>query len=434
MDALAIPGNGTSSVAVPAGLMTEPTVDLDDPMGSAPVTAYFQFVQQNIQQVYNGNEDAIIAEAERRHKEIMGQWLEMVKTKFRQAIDEVASKHHEELSSVRQQAQSSYNQVQGELSAAKARILKLESERSIEAEARKAELDSLRIQLMHDCQQTVTAITSGAEQGVATLRAEFNERETQLRRELRDAENENYSLQQMLDDLKAKMHAGPELEYHPTSVMNTPVSTPGHDDTKRKNPLETIAAEATARLSGLFAPKAPTATIIGDAPPGAAAPIKPVLPVYGGTAADGGKTPTNMFHSPAPSIREPHKPASSGAITSEQVIELVKSLTQRESDEKPKVKEADHIKLNDMPTPETYRQWKHHVRDEIKSCSDKPDAAWDWLMEVYNTVDERKVLEERLSNPGKFTTLDTKLAAALTRSAKGDLANRIINYKEEKAS
>ena len=72
--------------------------------------------------------------------------------------------------------------------------------------------------------------------------------------------------------------------------------------------------------------------------------------------------------------------------------------------------------------------------DEIKSCSDKPDAAWDWLiMEVYNTVDERDVLEERLSDPGKFTTLDTKLAAALTRSAKGDLANRIINCKEEKA-
>ena len=115
------------------------------------------------------------------------------------------------------------------------------------------------------------------------------------------------------------------------------------------------------------------------------------------------------------------------------MIELVKSLTQRDSDEKPKVKEADHIKLNDMHTPETYRQWKHHVRDEIKSHSDKPDAAWDWLMEVYNTVDERSVLEDRLSSPGKFTTLDTKLAAALTRSAKGDLANRIINYKEEKA-
>ena len=39
MDALALPGNATSSVAVPAGLVTEPNVDLDDPMGSAPVTA-----------------------------------------------------------------------------------------------------------------------------------------------------------------------------------------------------------------------------------------------------------------------------------------------------------------------------------------------------------------------------------------------------------
>ena len=38
-----------------------------------------------------------------------------------------------------------------------------------------------------------------------------------------------------------------------------------------------------------------------------------------------------------------------------------------------------------------------------------------------------------MSNPGKFTTLDTKLAAARTRSAKGDLANRVINYKGEKA-
>ena len=50
MDALALPGNATSPVAVPASLGTAPTIDLDDPTGSAPVTAYFQFVQQNAQQ------------------------------------------------------------------------------------------------------------------------------------------------------------------------------------------------------------------------------------------------------------------------------------------------------------------------------------------------------------------------------------------------
>ena len=42
-------------------------------------------------------------------------------------------------------------------------------------------------------------------------------------------------------------------------------------------------------------------------------------------------------------------------------------------------------------------------------------------------------LEDALKSPGPFVTLDTKLTSALTKSAKGDLANRILNFKEEKA-
>ena len=67
------------------------------------------------------------------------------------------------------------------------------------------EMGSLRTQLMHGCQQTASAITSNAEQGVAKLRAEFGERESKLR-DLRDAENENYSLQQIIDDLREHSH------------------------------------------------------------------------------------------------------------------------------------------------------------------------------------------------------------------------------------
>ena len=226
----------------------------------------------------------------------------------------------------------------------------------------KAEMDSLRTQLMHHCQQTVSAITSNAEQGVAKLRAEFDERELKLQRDLREAENENYSLQQIIGDPRAENKDATDPGYCPTSIIASPTLTPRPGEQEKKGTFETIAAEASARLSGLFGPSVQEATVTGDAPAEATAPIKPVLPVYGGTIPDSGKTQTHMFHSPAPSAREPHKPASSGAITSEQVIELVKSLTQRESDEKPKVKEADHIKLNDMPTPETYPQWKHHVR------------------------------------------------------------------------
>ena len=127
--------------------------------------------------------------------------------KFHQAILEVGGKHHEELSSVKQQAQSSYNQLQAELSAARARMFKLENDKALEVEAKKLKW----MPCANNSRMTVNAVTTSAEKGVAKLRAEFDERENKLQRELRDAENENYSLQQIIDDLRAenKEHTGP---------------------------------------------------------------------------------------------------------------------------------------------------------------------------------------------------------------------------------
>ena len=65
-----------------------------------------------------------------------------------------------------------------------------------------------------------------------------------------------------------------------------------------------------------------------------------------------------------------------------------------------------------MPAPETYRQWRNHVRDEVKSCSDKPDEAGSWLNEVFDTKTRRVELEKRFQEPGKFITLDTKIYLA----------------------
>ena len=84
-----------------------------------------------------------------------------------------------------------------------------------------------------------------------------------------------------------------------------------------------------------------------------------------------------------------------------------------------------------MPAPESYRNWKNHVRDEVKSCPDRPDEAWAWLNEVYDQSCTREQLEQKLQDPGKFLTLDTKLSAAFARPAGGDLATRILNYKEQ---
>ena len=205
-------------------------------------------------------------------------------------------------------------------------------------------------------------------------------------------------------------------------------------------PKETIAEQAARRLKAK-ANEGKSAAVTG-------VPTLPLttanLPKVPSTVSIAATTPirtpskTNVFPSPAPSViadapEKPGKEASGdAAITGQHLLEIVKSLTKRDDpDGKPKIKEAETIKLHDMPTPETYRSWKNHVRDEVKACSDKPDEAWEWLNEVFDKKLDRKALEAKLQDPGKFITLDTKLSSALTRSAKGDLGTRILNYKDE---
>ena len=98
-------------------------------------------------------------------------------------------------------------------------------------------------------------------------------------------------------------------------------------------------------------------------------------------------------------------------------------------EEKPKAKEAETVKLPDFPNPETYRSWKTATRESIRAASDKPDEAFKWILEVY----DKGASHEALRDPQKFLTLDTKLLAALTKVAKGELARQILNFKEVEA-
>ena len=180
-----------------------------------------------------------------------------------------------------------------------------------------------------------------------------------------------------------------------------------------------LAQEAKAQLDELLKGVAP--------PDPAVRNDQPHLP----TLSSGFMTPTEPIKTP------PHdSPKSVGkqqqVMGASDLIGLVKALTQRDEKDKPKTKEAGVIKLNNIiPAPESYRNWKNHLRDEVKSCSDRPDEAWAWLNEVYDQSYTREQLEKKLQDPGKLLTLDTKLSAALTRSAGGDLATRILNSKEQ---
>ena len=111
-----------------------------------------------------------------------------------------------------------------------------------------------------------------------------------------------------------------------------------------------------------------------------------------------------------------------------EAAKLLKGETGAE-EEKPNVKEAESIKLPDFPNPENYRSWKIATREAVRAASDRPDEAFDWIL----AVDDRHAGHSSLRDPGKFVTLDTKLPAALTKVAKGELARQLLNFKETEA-
>ena len=69
-----------------------------------------------------------------------------------------------------------------------------------------------------------------------------------------------------------------------------------------------------------------------------------------------------------------------------EVLEVAKLLKGETGagEEKPKVKEAESIKLPDFPNPETYRSWKIATREAVRAASDRPDEAFDWILAVYD--------------------------------------------------
>ena len=278
---------------------------------------------------------------------------------------------------------------------------------------------------------------------------EFKSEEHSVIQEMRDecdrqemkAAELNFQLQERVDELMEKLnkysaleirieeldqgpgHVGLEMFATTTSASAKAGATP-----KPNTAMTDLAADAKEKLHNLFS----------TTPAGSAAPPKlPTLPVRAPPNDNANQEPSVRRRRPTIAASEPEKLKGAdiaGGLSGQQLLDLITRLTSKDSDgEKPQTKEAETIKLNDMPAPEAYRHWRKHVRDEVKSCSDKPDEAWIWLNEVFDNKTPREKLEEKLQDPGKFITLDTKLSAALTRSAKGDLATKIHNFKDEKS-
>ena len=85
-------------------------------------------------------------------------------------------------------------------------------------------------------------------------------------------------------------------------------------------------------------------------------------------------------------------------------------------DDKPKVKEADTIKIPAFPLAETYRNWRIKTREAVVAASTDPDSAFKWISDSWK---EEQTLEA-LRKVAPFATLDAKLLSALTNIITGD--------------
>jgi hypothetical protein len=95
-----------------------------------------------------------------------------------------------------------------------------------------------------------------------------------------------------------------------------------------------------------------------------------------------------------------------------------------------KSKEADTIRLPQLPTAAQFKSWKNIVRSRVSSASKIPKEAFEWI----RMVEDDNVTYEMLNEtPAKFETLDAKLCAALSEVCKGEIGRKITLKTEEEA-
>ena len=93
LDAVTVPGHSSSGDA-DAGVTAVP---MDDEATNQPVAAYFQFIQNNVQQIQAGNVAGVMREAEQRRREIMTATSEHVREQYNTEFRRLQSAMNEQL-------------------------------------------------------------------------------------------------------------------------------------------------------------------------------------------------------------------------------------------------------------------------------------------------------------------------------------------------
>ena len=65
------------------------------------------------------------------------------------------------------------------------------------------------------------------------------------------------------------------------------------------------------------------------------------------------------------------------------MIKFLGGFVDQKSDDKPKVKEADTIKIPAFPLAETYRNWRIKTREAVAAAPTDPNSAFKWVSESW---------------------------------------------------
>ena len=202
-----IPYTGDATPVAGGNLVPEDVV-----MGSEGVTAYFQFIQNNVHQIASGNEEAVRFEAEQRHREIMQSTMQALGSQCMSAIDQAREVCNKQILAM----QGRINLLEGQLAESQAKVASADSLHQKRMSEQKAEAEKLHIQKMNekmkelesmfekmveDASNKARALLEEERRQHQIMETEWAEQKERLEQEMRKASETNALLQDQLDGM-----------------------------------------------------------------------------------------------------------------------------------------------------------------------------------------------------------------------------------------
>ena len=384
---------------------------------------YVQLFAAVDRQGINQAEQGVMREAERRHEIAVNELCSDANAKLAQAEAVANARHNQAIANIEHKAQKRSSLLRTELDQYKEAIGR-SREAAKNADYKLAHLrTTLNEEFTQNRNSTINFLQEEFRKGQHFLKSEMN---SKMQLVESDLQSQNDELQ---DELSAAERA---LRLHRKA-----------SEANERPPEGGAAASNKGGIAlGEASPKAPQGPTLPDPfmiPesmrgmfPHLSASVPTVEQAVAATPPLGSGFLTPVKKLPKePISKEAPPPQSLPQLSEIDKFNLLRAslLGKQPEEDKPKVKEAETIKLPDFPNPETYRSWKTAAREAIRAASDQPDAAFTWVLEAY----KKDASHEKLRDPGKFLALDTKLLAALSKVAKGELARQILNFKEVEA-